>query len=137
MRSVLPYLWYPFFFAFAIAMFALMLGGGAPLLAALYLPIALVAVSIVVLELLDPERRDWRPAWRDVRADAAFMIVVQVAMPRVLLPVAASLAARRPGDPDGLVGGPGSLLAAPRLPRVSRALAPARGAPLAGHTVFA
>jgi sterol desaturase/sphingolipid hydroxylase (fatty acid hydroxylase superfamily) len=88
MRSVLPYVWYPLFFALAIAMFALMLDGGAPLLAALYLPIAVVAVSIVVLELLDPERRDWRPAWRDVRADAAFMILVQVVMPRILLPLA-------------------------------------------------
>ncbi|MEQ1880428.1 MAG: hypothetical protein ABL878_05585 [Burkholderiales bacterium] len=84
MRSVLPYVWYPLFFALAIAMFAFMLDGSAPLLAALYLPIALVAVCIVVLELLDPERRDWRPVWRDVRADAAFMIVVQVVMPRVL-----------------------------------------------------
>ena len=100
MRSVLPYVWYPLFFALAIAMFAFMLDGSAPLLAALYLPIALVAVCIVVLELLDPERRDWRPVWRDVRADAAFMIVVQVVMPRVLLPLAVLGVAALNHDPS-------------------------------------
>jgi sterol desaturase/sphingolipid hydroxylase (fatty acid hydroxylase superfamily) len=100
MRNVLPYVWYPLFFALAIAMFAIMLDGGAPLLAALYLPIAMVALSIVVLELLDPERPDWRPKWRDVRADAAFMIVVQVVMPRVLLPLAVLGVAGLSHDPS-------------------------------------
>ena len=85
MRSeVLPALWYPLFFGLAIALHVALKAQGLPLLAALYIPIALVAIAIVILERLDPARLDWRPRWRDVRADAAFMLLVQVAMPRLL-----------------------------------------------------
>lgn len=98
-NPVLPYLWYPLLLAFAVAMFAAMHAGGAPLLAAVYMPIAVVAAAIVALEAIDPERTDWRPRWPDVRADAAFIAVVQVLVPRVLMPVAALAAATLMHDP--------------------------------------
>lgn len=84
MKAALPYLWYPAFFALAIALFAALQAAGIGLLAALYLPIALVALAVIVLERFDPERLDWRPRAADVRADTLFMLVVQVALPRLL-----------------------------------------------------
>ncbi len=83
MNRVLPYLWYPAFFALAIAMFAMMLDRGSHLLVALYIPIALVAIAIVGLELVFPARADWRPSRSDVESDALFMVFVQTLLPRV------------------------------------------------------
>ncbi|MGH8480659.1 MAG: GH3 family domain-containing protein [Gammaproteobacteria bacterium] len=40
---------------------------------------------IVALEQWFPERRGWRPGWSDVKADTAFMGIVQVALPRGLV----------------------------------------------------
>ena len=84
MSRALPYLWYPTLFAAAIWMFGAMLASGSHLLIALYIPIVLVALVIIGLEWMVPERLDWRPEWSDVRADALFMIFVQVILPRVL-----------------------------------------------------
>lgn len=84
MSRALPYLWYPALVGTAIAAFFALIGTGmAPPLAA-YLPITLVGISIIVLEWRFPQRSDWRPRWTDVKADAAFMAVVQVALARVL-----------------------------------------------------
>jgi len=84
MKRALPYVWYPAFFAIAIAMFATMLKQGSHLLVALYIPIVLVAIAIVGLELVFPARMDWKPRRSDVVADALFMIFIQTLMPRVL-----------------------------------------------------
>jgi len=97
--SLLPYVWYPLLFASAIAGFAGLNGGGAPLIAAVYLPIALVALAIVMLEWWVPERLDWRPRWQDVKADLAFIALVQVVLPRAILPVAVLLVAYASHDP--------------------------------------
>jgi sterol desaturase/sphingolipid hydroxylase (fatty acid hydroxylase superfamily) len=83
MNRVLPYIWYPTFFAIAVAMFATMLDRGSHLLVALYIPIALVAIAIVGLELVFPARTDWRPSRSDVESDALFMVFVQTLLPRV------------------------------------------------------
>jgi len=85
MKRALPYIWYPAFFAIAIAMFATMLKQGSHLLVALYIPIVLVAIAIVGLELVFPARMDWKPRRSDVVADALFMIFIQTLMPRVLV----------------------------------------------------
>jgi len=85
MKRALPYVWYPAFFAIAIAMFATMLKQGSHLLVALYIPIVLVAIAIVGLELVFPARMDWKPRRSDVVADALFMIFIQTLMPRVLV----------------------------------------------------
>jgi sterol desaturase/sphingolipid hydroxylase (fatty acid hydroxylase superfamily) len=81
---VLPYLWYPVLLTCAVAAFGAMLAAGLPLALAVYAPIILVAVTIILLELQFPERVDWRPQRADIKADAAFMVWVQVALPRVL-----------------------------------------------------
>jgi sterol desaturase/sphingolipid hydroxylase (fatty acid hydroxylase superfamily) len=83
-ERALPYVWYPLVTAAGIAAFALMLGSGAPLPLAAYLPVIAVGAAIVLLEWRFPEHRSWRPRWADLRADAAFMAVVQIALPRLL-----------------------------------------------------
>src|SRR6476646_6265537 len=80
----LPYIWYPLFTCTAIAAFALMVVSGVPIAFAAYLPVIAVGVAIVLLEWRFPEHREWRPHAADVRADAAFMMLVMVALPRIL-----------------------------------------------------
>ena len=84
MIRCLSYFWYPAFFALAIAMFATMLDRGSPLLVALYVPIALVAILIVGLELVFPARPDWKPRRSDVMSDALFLVFIQTLLPRLL-----------------------------------------------------
>lgn len=83
MVRALPYVWYPAFFAGAMAAFSAMLQAGAPLVLSTYLPVFVVAVAIVVLERWFPERLQWRPSRSDVVSDMAFMAVVQIALPRI------------------------------------------------------
>jgi sterol desaturase/sphingolipid hydroxylase (fatty acid hydroxylase superfamily) len=80
----LPYVWYPVLAGAAVAAFAHLLGSGVPLVTAAYAPVVAIALLVVVLEWRFPERLEWRPRWTDIRADAAFMAVVQVALPRLL-----------------------------------------------------
>jgi sterol desaturase/sphingolipid hydroxylase (fatty acid hydroxylase superfamily) len=82
--EVLPRLWYPVFVSGAIVAYGAMLGAGLSPAFAAYVPITVVATAIVLLELWFPERPEWRPRWSVVKADAAFMIVVQLALPRIL-----------------------------------------------------
>jgi sterol desaturase/sphingolipid hydroxylase (fatty acid hydroxylase superfamily) len=82
---VLPYVWYPLFLAAALAAFFTMLAHGAAPAIAAYVPAIAVAISIVLLELRFHERDDWRPTRSDVMADAAFMGLVMVAFPRLLM----------------------------------------------------
>jgi sterol desaturase/sphingolipid hydroxylase (fatty acid hydroxylase superfamily) len=84
LNAILPYLWYPVSLALAILGFALLLGVGAPAALAAYVPVFLIGVAILVLERLYPERLSWRPRGTDVSADAAFLALIQVALPRVL-----------------------------------------------------
>src|SRR5258708_38446039 len=94
MSRVLPYVWYPFFLAFALAAFFAMLGNSVSPLVSAYAPVAIVGVAIVLLELHFIERDAWRPTMSDVMADTAFMTLVMIALPRLLMLVAVtSLAA--------------------------------------------
>ena len=102
MARVLPYLWYPTFLVGAIAAFAALLAADASPAMAAYVPVVLVAVAIVVLEMRFTERLQWRPRRSDVKADAAFMAIVQVALPQLLavlsaLAVAAWMHEHAPG----------------------------------------
>lgn len=82
--QVVPYLWFPLSMAGSIGAFSALLGSGAPLPLAVYAPVALVAAMIMVLETRDPERSAWRPRAADFRADAVFIMLVQVVLPQAL-----------------------------------------------------
>jgi sterol desaturase/sphingolipid hydroxylase (fatty acid hydroxylase superfamily) len=83
-KGVLPFLWYPVFVSGAVFAFGAMLGAGLSPAIATYVPITVVAMAIIALELWFPERPEWRPRWSDVKADAAFMAIVQLALPKIL-----------------------------------------------------
>lgn len=100
MTRVLPYLWYPLFFAAAAVAYGLLLSHGVAPVAAVYPPIVFAGIAILLLEWKFPERLDWRPRWADVRADAAFMAVVQVLLPRALAALALILVADSWHDPS-------------------------------------
>lgn len=82
--TLLPYMWYPCILAGAVLIFCALLSRGATPIVAAYLPTIIVGVVIVILETYFPERLEWRPRRQDIMADAAFMIAVQVALPRFL-----------------------------------------------------
>jgi sterol desaturase/sphingolipid hydroxylase (fatty acid hydroxylase superfamily) len=88
MNRALPYAWYPGFFAIALAAFFAMLSRGVSPVIAAYVPVIGVGVAILLLEMHFSEREDWRPKRTDVIADATFMAVVMVALPRFLAVVA-------------------------------------------------
>src|ERR1700726_1851932 len=78
MNRIMAYVWYPAFLIAAIAGFGGLLAIGAPTAIATYLPIFVVGISILALEPRFPERVLWRPKVSDVKADAAFLALVQV-----------------------------------------------------------
>jgi sterol desaturase/sphingolipid hydroxylase (fatty acid hydroxylase superfamily) len=85
MNNLLACLWYPTSLVAAVLTYSTMLRfDAAPALAA-YVPICLVAVSILALEFVFPANVGWRARKSDVKADAAYMAIVQVALPRGLL----------------------------------------------------
>jgi sterol desaturase/sphingolipid hydroxylase (fatty acid hydroxylase superfamily) len=84
MNRILPYLWYPLLFVAAIIAFAVLLNQGYSPAAAVYPPIIAVGIVILVLEWQFPERVDWRPRKADVKADVAFMVLIQIVVPQAL-----------------------------------------------------
>ena len=81
---LLPYLWYPLCMAGTVAMFECMLRSATPIAVAVYVPVSIVALVVLLLQWRFPERDAWRPAWSDVKADIAFMALVQLALPEAL-----------------------------------------------------
>jgi sterol desaturase/sphingolipid hydroxylase (fatty acid hydroxylase superfamily) len=78
-----------------------MLSRGTPTAIAAYVPVIVVGVVIVALEWRFPEHLEWRPRRGDIQADAAFMALIQVAVPQALaalavLALAAWMHARAP-----------------------------------------
>jgi sterol desaturase/sphingolipid hydroxylase (fatty acid hydroxylase superfamily) len=84
MNKILPYLWYPAIGVAAIAAYGFLLRAGMSPVIAAYIPISLTALTILVLERIFPANTHWRASKAEIQADAAFMAVVQVALPRFL-----------------------------------------------------
>ena len=81
---LLPCLWYPLCIAGAVAIFECMLNRAIPIALAVYVPVSIVALIVLWLQWRFPEHDAWRPGWSDVKADIAFMALVQLAMPEAL-----------------------------------------------------
>jgi sterol desaturase/sphingolipid hydroxylase (fatty acid hydroxylase superfamily) len=62
-----------------------MLSSAVPIAVAVYVPVTIVALVVLWLQWRFPERPSWRPGWSDVKADIAFMALVQLALPETLL----------------------------------------------------
>ena len=89
MNSILDYLWYPATLALAILVFSLLLTLGVPTALAAYLPVFMAGITVVVLERYFPERLLWRPHASDIKADVAFLALIQVILPRLFALVTA------------------------------------------------
>ena len=83
-RRLLPWLWYPLCMGGALLSFGCMLGSATPMAVAVYAPVTAAALMILWLQWRFPERTDWRPRWRDVKADIAFTAIVQLVLPETL-----------------------------------------------------
>ena len=84
MRRVLPYAWYPISFAVALAAFFTLLARRVNPALAAYIPAIGVGFAVLFIEMRFAERDDWRPKRDDMMADAAFMALVMMALPRLL-----------------------------------------------------
>ena len=89
MNSILDYLWYPATLPLAILVFSLLLTLGVPTALAAYLPVFMAGITVVVLERYFPERLLWRPHASDIKADVAFLALIQVILPRLFALVTA------------------------------------------------
>ena len=85
MESKWDRVWYPAFLALAILAFGGLLMVGAPPFIAAIVPVVLVGAAILALERYFPEKSSWRPRASDVRADVAFLALIQAVLPRVLV----------------------------------------------------
>lgn len=84
MNKALPYLWYPAMLVAAVAAYGLLLRTGTTPVIAAYVPVSLTALTILALERILPANPGWRASQAEIQADAAFMAIVQVALPRSL-----------------------------------------------------
>ena len=75
---------YPFVMALGFAVFWALLRSGLEAAPASYLAVFAGAALITLHEIVLPYRPAWKPAVREIGADAVFMVAVQVALPYVL-----------------------------------------------------
>lgn len=84
LSSLVPWLIYPMIMVGALWLHTYLKSLGLALLWATYLPVAAGALLITVLERFQSHRPGWRPDQKEVKADLAFMIFVQILLPRLL-----------------------------------------------------
>jgi len=84
MNRALSFLPYPLVLGGAVIGFQHALSAGLAPAWAAYGVVAIAAFTVVALEILLPEHREWRPARKELLTDATFMALVQIALPRLL-----------------------------------------------------
>lgn len=85
LRRVAQYAIYPMLMAGALTLLWALLALGAQLTWAPYLVVAAIGSCVVLAERVMPYREVWRPRLRDFALDAAFLILVQMALPFALV----------------------------------------------------
>ena len=83
-RSALARWGYPVALAGAIVLFTTAARAGVDSGVAAYVAVLAGAVCVAALERLIPYRSDWRPAIADLGQDAAYLLLVQIALPVLL-----------------------------------------------------
>lgn len=76
---------YPATMAFGVALHAMMVGSGFNLKFSSYLPALCGAAIVTLLERYFPYRKEWQGKRDDVLNDSAYMLVVQIALPFILI----------------------------------------------------
>jgi sterol desaturase/sphingolipid hydroxylase (fatty acid hydroxylase superfamily) len=57
---------------------------GQPLIVATYVPVLFGVLAVTLLEIFTPERTAWHPQGSDIGNDAAYMVAIQILLPRLL-----------------------------------------------------
>ncbi len=83
-QAALPWLVYPSTIALVLALHSGLTASANPLLWSGYIPVLTGASLVTLLEWRMPERALWRPTAKDVGNDALYMLVVQIALPKLL-----------------------------------------------------
>jgi len=96
---------YPMVMAATLATHAVLLIAGLPLMPATYGPVALAALAIMTHERLLPYRCAWRADAATVANDAAFLVIVQMLLPRLLAFLVVLAAARLATDQGWIIHG--------------------------------
>lgn len=79
-----PWCPYPLVMAAGIGLHYLILHWGFELTTATYIPAIFGAGAITFLEIYYPQRKEWSANSNDVLNDSAYMVIVQIVLPRVL-----------------------------------------------------
>ncbi len=83
-ESVFPWLVYPGTISLVLVLHLSLMQSAQPLLLSGYLPVLIGAALVMFLEWRMPARDTWRPTALDVRNDVLYMLVVQIALPKLL-----------------------------------------------------
>ena len=83
-RPVLSWVAYPILTSIVLISALVMMSNGLPLLASTYVPVAIAAFTVTLLEFFNPARSEWKPNRSDVLNDLLFMAIVQLALPKVV-----------------------------------------------------
>lgn len=83
-KIALSWLSYPLVIMTAIVAHLQFVEQGISLPVATYVPVLTGALIITVLERLHPYRRQWHPGGDEVKADATYMLLVQILLPKLL-----------------------------------------------------
>ena len=75
---------YPGVIALGFALYAALVASGWPVVTAAYIAVLAGAALVTLHELGLPYRREWQPSSGELRADALFMVMVQVTLPYLL-----------------------------------------------------
>jgi len=83
-KFVLSWFSYPLVIAIAVMAHLQLMAQGFALPIATYVPVLSGALIITWLEWVHPYRQQWRPERDEVKADATYMLLVQILLPRLL-----------------------------------------------------
>ncbi len=83
-KHAVTWLAYPVLIAVILWLHLFLVGQGSGVLASGYLPVALGALCITLLEKFCPQRSEWKPDGEEVQGDVTFMVFVQILLPKAL-----------------------------------------------------
>lgn len=83
-RVLLTWLAYPVLMAVCLGMYFALRAAGTGIFVSSYLPVAIGAGVITLLERFHPYRPAWTPERGEMRNDLAFMVTVQILLPKLL-----------------------------------------------------
>jgi len=82
---ILSGLSYPLLISAAVAGPLAMMSSGFTVLFSTYATLTAMVAAVILLELFSPARAEWKPGADDILNDSLFMVVVQMALPKMII----------------------------------------------------